>query len=264
MSKLIWCSDIHLNFLDENSRIQFYKELKDAEGDIIVISGDIAESHNVVFLLGELHAYVYPKKEYFVLGNHDFYGSSVKNVRKSVKNLYPKHLFNGPVELSASTILMGVDAWGDCRNGDFDNSRLVMNDWIYIEDVRPAYQSGRNELKSKLQQLADADARKLRRMLNKAVKQYKNIIIVTHVPPFAEACYNAGRKSTDDGLPFFSSKCLGDLARNVANKYPEINFTWLSGHTHSGVIFHPLKNLKVKVAEAAYYAPQIAEVIEYE
>lgn len=263
MNSLIWCSDIHLNFLKnrEDLREAFYQRLKESGGDAVLITGDIAESENVV-------EYVTEMKErtslpvHFVLGNHDFYGSSVAAVRRSVKSL---GWLGGKqiVELSPSTALIGVDGWGDTRNGDFENSTLTMSDWLYIDDLRKSYGQGMAELKKQLMKLADLDALKLKRRVLKAIKAgYTRIIIATHVPPFVEACLYAGRKSTPSGLPFFSSKILGDTITPIAKKNKKVDFLWLSGHTHSRAKYKPCNNLTSKVAKADYFYPQIEAVIE--
>jgi predicted phosphohydrolase len=264
--KLIWCSDIHLNFLEFPARQEFYAKLKESEGETIVISGDIAESHNVVSLLTELKQHS-GKKVYFVLGNHDFYGSNIASVKRSVLGL--GHLESEwVVQLDASTALVGVDGWGDCRFGDYENSRLTMSDWIYIEDLKGPYYSrtytDKDILKIKLQQLADLDAAKLKRRVLRALKQpgIKRVIIVTHVPPFKEACLYAGQKSTLGGLPFFASKILGTSLLPIIEANKQVDFLWLSGHTHSSVTVHKRENLVVRVANSQYYFPQIAEVIE--
>jgi len=257
---LIWVSDIHLNFINKEARKDFYKML---EGNVIVISGDIGESHNVVSLIKEMGSET-KLPVYFVLGNHDYYGSSLKEVKKSVRKFGYLSQFNY-IPLSEDTTLLGVDGWGDCRNGDYENSRLTMSDWLYIDDLRKGYGQSQEKLKETIQTLSDKDARSLKRKVNKAVKLgYKKVIIVTHVPPFEEACLLAGRKSTPSGLPFFSSKILGDSILPIANKNPEVDFLWLCGHTHSRVTYKPSDNMTVKVAKAEYYFPRVEEVIRVE
>lgn len=260
MSKLTWVSDIHLNFLNAEQRQDFYEKLKESAGDIVVISGDIAESSNFVPFIRAMEETV-QKPVYFVLGNHDFYESSVADVKRLAKPL--GHLGSIPyVELSESVALVGVDGWGDTRNGDFENSHLTMSDWIYIEDLKKEYIKGMDALKAKLMQLADLDANKLKRRVLKAIKEgFKRIIIVTHVPPLEEVCLNAGKKSTPSGLPFFSSQCLANKILPIAKKNPKVDFLWLSGHTHSRAKHKPCNNMTVKVAKAEYYYPQIEEII---
>ena len=45
--KLIWLTDIHLNFLSKERRIDFYQEIVATSGEKILISGDIAEVPSV-------------------------------------------------------------------------------------------------------------------------------------------------------------------------------------------------------------------------
>ncbi len=266
--KLVWASDIHLNFIngtgiDRNARELFYADILNRNPDCVVISGDIAESHNVVELLQEVELSV-GAPLYFVLGNHDFYRSSVKAVKESVKHMgYIPNM--GVIPLSASTALVGVDAWGDCRNGDYENNTMTMSDWLYIEELNAAYLKGPAKLKKALQKLADADAQLLAKRVTKAVAGgFKRIIIVTHVPPFENACLNSGRKSTPSGLCFFSSRILGETIEPIAREHSEVDFLWLCGHTHSRVTLHVRENLEVRVAGAEYYYPQVNGVIEYD
>lgn len=259
--KLVWVSDIHLNFVKDAT--PFYEDIKSRSPDVVVISGDIAESNGVVSYIErmELHLGV---PVYFVLGNHDFYGSSVAEVKRSVKHI--GHLGSKQiVPLSSSTALVGVDGWGDCRNGDYESSRLIMSDWLYIKELNTEYLKGSDELKRVLQRLADSDAKKLQRRVRRAIDSgFKRIIIVSHVPPFEDACLNAGRKSTPGGLCFFSSKILGTTIKPIAKQNPNIDFLWLCGHTHSKIDLHVLPNLLVRVAQSEYYYPTVADVISYD
>lgn len=258
--KLIWTSDIHLNFLGEKGRLDFYTTIKKKKPGAVIVSGDIAESHNVVPILTGMQDYL-GVPVYFVLGNHDFYGSGLKAVKDSVKRLNCLTNSEG-IALTKKTFMVGVDGWGDCRNGDYENSHITMSDWLYIDDLRKGYGQGRKELKETLQKLADVDAIDLKRKVVQALTNgYKKIIIVTHVPPFAEACLYAGTKSTPSGLCFWSSKILGDTILPIAQKNPDVDFLWLSGHTHSRATYKPCENMTVKVAEAQYYFPVVEEII---
>lgn len=262
--KLIWASDVHLNFLDLSSRQQFYQKLKKVKGDNIIISGDIGESQNVHNYLKEIQEYT-GKNLFFVLGNHDYYDSSLKKVRKEMEQYKNKiyYLPNGFVKLDDQTALVGVDGWGDGRNGDYEYSRLTMSDWLYIKELNKAYLKGREALLKALQEVADGDARELAKNVLEALKlpSIKRIIISTHVPPLEESCLYAGKKSTSDGLPFFSSQCLEKTIIPIVEKFPNIDFLWLSGHTHSRSFVQKRPNLVVKVAHSQYFHPQIEDII---
>lgn len=272
--KLIWCSDVHLNFLGKNPELrqEFYKQLRDSEGESILITGDIAESHNIEQYLSELSKYA-EKQIYFVAGNHDYYRSSLKEVRaKLKKNIHAHYLPKSwGVKLDKHTALVGQDGWGDCRNGDYEGSQrgfggFTMSDWIYIKELNKGYLKGTDALKKALQKVADKDAERLAKSVLRALadKNVNTIIIATHVPPFEEACLYAGRKSTPSGLPFFSSQILGKTVLPIVESNETIDFLWLSGHTHSKVTLLKRKNFVVQVAPSEYYHPQIAGVISNE
>ena len=42
--KLAWLTDIHLNFIDDDARQEFYQEIVNSGCDDVLISGDIAEA----------------------------------------------------------------------------------------------------------------------------------------------------------------------------------------------------------------------------
>ncbi len=69
--KFAWLTDIHLNFLYEDKRKQYYEKIM-LNCDAIVISGDIAEAKSITSILKEMAHHI-KKPIYYVLGNHDFY-----------------------------------------------------------------------------------------------------------------------------------------------------------------------------------------------
>ncbi|MBS0290738.1 MAG: hypothetical protein JSS07_11975 [Proteobacteria bacterium] len=88
------------------------------------------------------------------------------------------------------------------------------------------------------------------------------IIIVTHVPLFRETAMHQGKISSDDFLPFFSSKATGDILLQFANEYSSIEILVLCGHTHDECIYHPLINLTILVGKSEYTRPISQGVIE--
>src|SRR5688572_22159487 len=71
---LAWLTDIHLNFLEDDARRDFAAAVAATGADGVVVTGDIAEAESLVPMLEEL-AEVVARPVWFVLGNHDFYGS---------------------------------------------------------------------------------------------------------------------------------------------------------------------------------------------
>lgn len=265
--KLGWLTDIHLNFIDEDARRTFFQEIINTQCDGILISGDIAEAPCLVDILNEMEEHV-KKPIYFILGNHDYYRGQINEVREAMKALTQTHdkLFwlpaSGRQQLNKDTILIGQDGWADGRLGEYENSRVALNDSRMINDLFQEKILGKYQLLEKMQQLADADATKLKDELEQAVSQNpKKIIILTHVPPFKEACFHKGEMSNDDWLPYFSSKVTGDVLTDIAQQNPNIEFLVLCGHTHSEANFRPLNNLIVEAGKAEYYRPVVQKII---
>src|ERR1700730_5239121 len=96
---------------------------------------------------------------------------------------------SGMQTLDENIILSGQDGWADGRLGDYQNSRVALNDSRLIADLFQEKILGKYQLLEKMQQLADEDAMKLEKDLEQVVSQNpKKIIVLTHVPPFKEAC----------------------------------------------------------------------------
>jgi Icc-related predicted phosphoesterase len=120
----------------------------------------------------------------------------------------------------------------------------------------------KSALKDEMQKLADADAASLSNTVNNAIdKKIRNVIVATHVPPFPECCWHQNQLSDSNWVPFFSSKATGDVLKSAAEKFDEVNFIVLCGHTHSETTTQISKNLIVKTGKAEYYQPLIQEVI---
>ncbi len=265
--KLAWLTDIHLNFLDKEMRNNFYQEIISTKCDAVLISGDIAEATDVKELLTEMLDCI-RKPIYFVLGNHDYYRGQIEEVKAAMIALCKENsqLYwlpeCGMQILTDKTILLGQDGWADGRYGDYANSRVSLNDSRLISDLFQEKIIGKFKLLDKMQQLADNDASHMRIDLQQAVNRHPDkIIVLTHVPPFKEACMYNGKISDDDWLPYFSSKVIGDLLIEIAEANPSIEFLTLCGHTHGEANYQPLDNLIIEVGAAEYYHPTIQKMI---
>lgn len=58
-----------------------------------------------------------------------------------------------------------------------------------------------------------------REILPTALAWFPNLLLVTHVPPFKEACWHEGRISDDDFLPHFTSQAVGDVLLGLRCPY---------------------------------------------
>jgi predicted MPP superfamily phosphohydrolase len=84
--KLTWLTDVHLNFLEKDKRMDFYQMLIATDSDGVVLSGDIAEATSIELILKEM-ANATQKPIYFVLGNHDYYRGSVHDVPSKMTSI---------------------------------------------------------------------------------------------------------------------------------------------------------------------------------
>ena len=78
----------------------------------------------------------------------------------------------------------------------------------------------RQECYHKMAELGDQAAVYFEQILPLTCGSYGNIILLTHVPPFREACWHEGRISDDDFLPHFTCKAVGDMLIEVMSRYP--------------------------------------------
>jgi len=265
--KLAWLTDIHLNLIDHTARLKFYAEIINTHGDAVLISGDIAETPSLTDLLHEMAQQI-NKPIYFILGNHDYYEGAINEVREAIAILTKthEHLFWLPASgiqlLTNDTILLGQDGWADGRLGDYQNSKVALNDSHMIDDLLQKNILGKSHLLEKMQQLADADAIALQNDLTQAISRHpKKIIVLMHMPPFKEVCFPKIQASNEDCLPYFSSKAMGDMLMPVASNNPTIDFLVLCGHTHNENYYQPTANLTIKTGGAKNYQPTIQEII---
>ncbi len=263
--KLTWLTDIHLNFVGRNEVNTLCSEIMNSGADAVLITGDIASSMHLCKYLEYLSDNL-KRPIYFVLGNHDYYGSSIQKVNHDVRFLAEKHQSliwltrSEVVELSPDTCLIGHEGLADGRLGDPEGSQVMLNDYLHIEELHQTTKERRLEVQNKL---GDTAAQYIRAQLIKALKRgYSNIIVALHVPPFAEATWHEGQRSNDDFLPHFGCKATGDVLQSVMKKNPGVNMTVFCGHTHSSGTVDILPNLRVKTGSAVYRQPKIQEVLE--
>lgn len=168
---------------------------------------------------------------------------------------------SGVVALGKETCLVGHDGWADGRFGEYATSNVLLNDYSKIHNFVRAGGVGRLAL---LNSLGDQAADYFREVLPEALKQYQQIIVLTHIPPFKESCWHEGEISADDWLPHFSCKAMGDVLREVMGRAPDKQMTVLCGHTHSSGECQILPNLQVKTGGAKYGSPMIQKRISYD
>ena len=139
--KAAWLTDIHLNFLKYNQCEDFLKRLSEETVDCLLISGDIGEAGSIISFLQRIELTV-ERPVYFVMGNHDFYGGSIKTVRSNVSDFIKtseKLVWLNEVKyvgLTEEAALIGHDSWADGRLGDFHRSTVELNDFRLIKELK--------------------------------------------------------------------------------------------------------------------------------
>ena len=114
MKRVIWSTDVHLNFAEPAVLTEYLECLRDASPDAFLLGGDIAESESIVDYLSLLDDHLCCPI-YFVLGNHDYYYGSIVQVRQAVRELCGRRrnlVFltdDSVVELCSSVGLVGHD-----------------------------------------------------------------------------------------------------------------------------------------------------------
>lgn len=262
MKRVVWMTDIHLNFVKPGNLVDFYRHVRDAAADVALVSGDIAEATSITGFLEEL-AREFDIPLYFVLGNHDFYDGGISEVRNAVIELCRDHLplcyltQSEPIALTESVGLVGHDGWADARLGDYERSMVIMNDYRLIREL-----AGRNKMDRwhALQDLGDAAAAQTRQMLANACARFPYIYLVTHVPPFREACWYDGQISDDEWMPHFTCKVMGEAILDVMRDHPQCHLTVLCGHTHGSGEAQIANNIRVLTGGAEYGFPAISRL----
>jgi 3',5'-cyclic-AMP phosphodiesterase len=267
MKRIAWTTDIHLDFVEEHRKIdEFCQSVVALNPDVVLIGGDIAVARTLELWLGLLSRKI-QRPIYFVLGNHDYYQSSIASVRSSVAKLCKQSsnlhwLSNsGIIELSPATALIGHDGWADGRLGNGIRSEVMLNDYFLIQELTDLAPLRRF---AKLSEFGEQAAHYLRIQLLSAAPRFQNLILLTHVPPFKESCWHEGHISDDEFLPHFTCSAVGDMLFRLMPHFPECHLTVLCGHTHGQGKVTMLPNLCVKTGGAEYGKPKVNELIHFE
>ena len=262
IKSLTWLTDLHLEFCSHRTRNQLYQSINQAAGEIVVITGDLSAGPHRLAQYTELAEQI-RKPVYFVLGNHDRYGTTFANAEAVVERVTT--LFSHMVRLDGSQViplnksvaLVGVDGWADGLGGEGPATKARINDFYQILDfaTEPEPQVFR-QMKERARKYSQA----LKPSLIKALKQYQTTIIATHVPPYEGAAWHEGSPSSPAYQPFFSSPTMGNMIKAAAAEHPEKTVLVLCGHTHSPGIYRD-GNILVLTAGARYGFPDITKTI---
>jgi Icc protein len=257
--KILWLTDIHLDYLFPQERRNFLLSLARTEPDVVFAGGDISKANSLENDLKAILKMV-NAPVYFVLGNHDYFGSSFSAVHECIIGITREcnslHWLENisHVNLMSDIALVGHGCWGDARIGSYWKSELHRDlpDFREIADLKALNRRDRLQL---LKKLGEGAAKHLRKACFSAAKGHRHVIILTHVPPFPQAILCNGNKA-DSGLPFFCCLAAERAIQEVAGTCPDVMFTVFSGHTHQETRFRLGPNLEAVVQGAQYHRPE--------
>jgi predicted MPP superfamily phosphohydrolase len=278
VTRIAWCSDIHLNFVPflDSTLEHLVSDAQALDAEMLVICGDISGGEKTLQDSLTAIELAFGNRVFFVLGNHDFYRLTFAEgheiARQAVRNSVLVHdddnilcwLTDGIIErLSDDAVLIGHDGWYDARTGLLQN-KVFLNDFYEIGDFSPLSAISRipGPLIMRMREAADEAAAYFDMMLPKALAQARKVVLATHVPPFPQAAWHDGKQSDPDWMPFFCSVCVGNVLVKYMEANPDKELLVLCGHTHGEGEVQILPNLKVLTAGARYGHPKLQGIIE--
>jgi len=261
--RLVWTTDLHLNSVPINAWEQWVRQISVQKADGLVITGDISEGDDVVPQLQRIADHI-NLPVYFILGNHDFYGSTFQATRQNVIHAcrassqlhYLTDLSALPI--SAATYLLGEDGWADGTVGNYEESTIHLNDFERIGDFKA---SGQFTWKQKLHDIGSESAKRLRTKLEQLPSDTHQVLVLTHAPPFREACWYEGKTTDDNWAPFFVAGQVGNALLEFSSRRPDCKVTVLCGHTHHAGVAKMTASLRVHTGAASLGHPNIAATI---
>jgi predicted MPP superfamily phosphohydrolase len=260
MHRLCWITDIHLNHMAAGTADQLIDLVRADQPDGIWLTGDIAESDSLVQWLQKLDQQL-QLPIYFVLGNHDYYHGSIRQLRREISDLCASHprlnylSSSDWIEITPGSGLLGHDGWADGRIGDYGRSQVMLNDYRLISELAPY---GHVERQPILERLADEAAEHISSQLNLALAACDNVYLLTHVPPLRAACWYEGDVADDEWAPHFTCQAIGQVLMETMQLHPDKQLTVLCGHTHHSGSCQPIPNLTILTGSADYDRAEIA------
>ncbi len=269
MAKYAWATDTHLDFLGNDTQrlIDFGNSLLRDGPTGIFLTGDISTANQVIYHLSALEKVV-QRPIYFVLGNHDYYGGTTEQVRKAMRELsnvspYLRYMPTMPyIGISASTAVVGHDGWYDAHFGDWQRSTFAMADWSRIGDFIPV-NGNKATIVAQARKMAHEGVQHVHNGIKQAVRYHRNIVVLTHYPPFAHTHIHEGKVGDSSAQPWFTSKMMGDMLMDASKAFPQHTFTVLCGHTHGKFDGKITDNLEVHVGGAEYNKPSLQGTFEF-
>lgn len=161
----------------------------------------------------------------------------MSNLNKKYNNLHYLSEENS-ISLSENIGIIGHNGWYDAGWRTPILPFVFLVDWYFIHDFR-FNDSNVNRI-SLMKYKASVATENLKFKLEKSLKTYHTIYLLTHFPPWPEK--NSGGMVEKFWMPYNSSKIVADMLMATMQKYPNQNLIVLSGHVH------PKNTYKMKIS----------------
>lgn len=254
--KYLWFTDPHLSRVMPWNKIALISYLRKENPSGIFLTGDISNGFFATLDLKILSTFV-KCPIYFVLGNHDYYGSSFGKVHSDIKSLCKKNknlvwlTDSEPVSLSNDSALIGTEGWYD---GGAGNPKYLAGtiDWFMIEELRKLNSS--EERLEAFRNLASTSAKLIEEKIDKAFSNgHSTVYILTHFPPWKEATHHIGTFFENYWLPYNTNVILGETIEKVMKKYPGKNAKIMAGHSHEKKWIHVANNIECRINSPKHF-----------
>lgn len=251
MKKLLWITDAHLDHLSPTMMDAWCEKLANTQADMLLLGGDTANSRTFARFLCRIKN-EFPGTIALVAGNHDYYHTSIFDFRKELTlhhqagvMVFEPGCQTQPVPLAEGVYLCGSGGWGDASAGCADARRMMLNDEYLIAELKTY------DLTDRLREFGMESATHLQNQLSSVPADASCVIVLTHVPPWPEACWHEGKMSDAFALPRFCWQAGGVAISQAAALRPQTQFIVLCGHTHSDG-FWSHENITAHTAGTAY------------
>jgi len=254
--RYLWLTDTHLDKVFPWTLARFILHIIKEDPAGIFLTGDISNGLLTCWHLKLLARFI-KCPIYFVLGNHDYFFHSLDGMHAKIRKLCAEHsnliwmTEAGIIKLNDEFALIGTDGWYSAENGNPEYLRFTF-DWFMTEDFRRM--PSMNARIDKWRAMADWSALDIMGKLEGAIAQdYKNIIILTHQPPWIEATRDVGTILEKYWLPYNTNIRLGKVIERVMGAHKKKHATVLSGHCHTDNWIYVSRNIECKVQRAKYF-----------
>lgn len=256
MTRFAWATDLHLNFIDrtQQSILLCGKYMAEScQADILLLTGDTSEG---LKLRGHLQALQagWGKPIWFVLGNHDYYGTDWQGARKDLEGLPEQFVFLDPAE---PVLINGIAVVG--QSGWFDSILDPKYEMALGETARLACCTfdPRDLIREKMVAQSRQEALQAYRKIEASYQQgARKVVLLTHAPPYKLASWFQGKHSDPGWLGIMTSYHMGRVIDRAVTENPDLEVVVLCGHTHSPGEYHRGPRIKVLTGPAQYSAPQ--------